>query len=342
MVQRGYLSNMKKKILFRGDGNDKIGLGHLYRLYAMAEMIKGSHKFIFVTREDSLTSFLPKEYQVDRIPATKNYKEEVQELIQKYTPSECLMIVDGYSFDSQYQKRIKQAGFTLVYIDDLAKEHMYADLVINHSPFFEKKDFSSEPYTQFALGLKYSIIRPLFIQACKAKRKINQINSAFICFGGADMYNLTEKSIKALLNTGLFRTINVVVGAANHSNLDSFSSQEIKIHKNLSESEMIELLFMSNFAIVPSSTILYEVCAVKMPVLSGYFVDNQKSIYEGFLKNKMIMGIGDFRIMNTDDIQQKVNTIFKHENFKDLVENQYYMMDGEIKERFLKLIKYLC
>ena len=156
------------------------------------------------------------------------------------------------------------------------------------------------------------------------------------------MYNLTEKSIRALLNTGLFHTINVVVGAANHSNLDSFSSQEIKIHKNLSESEMIELLFMSNFAIVPSSTILYEVCAVKMPVLSGYFVDNQKSIYEGFLKNKMIMGIGDFRMMNTDDIQQKVNTIFKHENYKDLVENQYYMMDGEIKERILKLIKNLC
>ena len=140
-MQRGYLSNMKKKILFRGDGNDKIGLGHMYRLYAMAEMVKDYQKFVFVTREDSLTSFLPKEYQIDRIVATQNYKEEVQELIQKYTPSEYLMIVDGYSFDSQYQKLIKQVGFTLVYIDDLAQEHMYADLVINHSPIFERKIF---------------------------------------------------------------------------------------------------------------------------------------------------------------------------------------------------------
>ena len=32
--------NIRKKILFRADGNNNIGLGHLYRLFALAEIYK--------------------------------------------------------------------------------------------------------------------------------------------------------------------------------------------------------------------------------------------------------------------------------------------------------------
>ena len=39
---------MKKKILFRADGNSEIGLGHLYRLFSLVEMLKDNFKFIFL------------------------------------------------------------------------------------------------------------------------------------------------------------------------------------------------------------------------------------------------------------------------------------------------------
>lgn len=130
---------MKKKILFRGDGNNEIGLGHLYRLFAMAEMFKGFLEFFFVTREDSLTSIYPADYTIERIPTSIEYEEEAKVLAQKYSPSEYLIVADGYLFGSSYQKSIKEQGFTMVYIDDFAKEHMYADVVINHAPLFKKK-----------------------------------------------------------------------------------------------------------------------------------------------------------------------------------------------------------
>ena len=43
-----------------------------------------------------------------------------------------------------------------------------------------------------------------------------------------------------------------------------------------------------NFAVAPASTILYELLCVKMPIFSGFYVDNQELIYKGFLNKEVI------------------------------------------------------
>jgi len=50
-------------------------------------------------------------------------------------------------------------------------------------------------------------------------------------------------------------------------------------------------------AIAPASTILYEVCSVKMPVLSGFYVGNQKQIYQGLVDENVVFAGGDFSKM---------------------------------------------
>jgi len=59
---------MIKKILFRADGNYKIGLGHLFRSFALIEMFKDEYECVFLTRQDSLNDIIPKEYRIDIIP----------------------------------------------------------------------------------------------------------------------------------------------------------------------------------------------------------------------------------------------------------------------------------
>src|SRR5690606_24941131 len=98
-----------------------------------------------------------------------------------------------------YQKRVKDGGFKLVYIDDLTTEYMYADVVLNHSPHVKESNFKAEPYTRFALGTKYAILRPIFLEAAKRERKIEIIDTAFVCFGGSDFNCLTYNAIMGLL-----------------------------------------------------------------------------------------------------------------------------------------------
>ena len=198
---------MKKKILFRADGNSQTGLGHLYRLFALVEMYKDSFDFIFVTKATSTLEVIPKNYSLELIPDEISIDDEPKWLSNVFSPSEYIIIADGYQFVSSYQKSLKSLDYFLMYIDDLTTEYMYADIVVNHSPSVVSSDFKSENYTQFALGMNYAILRPLFLDAASKTRKIDKIDTAFICFGGSDQLNLSLLATQALLENITFKKI---------------------------------------------------------------------------------------------------------------------------------------
>ncbi len=336
---------MKKKILFRADGNSKIGLGHLYRLFALVEMYKEVYEFTFITKSDSTISVIPKEYPVVVLPKELGVEKEPEWLAKKYNPTKHLIIADGYPFVSNYQKEIKNQGFQLMYIDDLTTEYMYADIVVNHSPSVQKEDFKSKKSTKFALGTKYAILRPMFIEATKQKRNITKLDTAFICFGGSDMYNLSIIATKALLELAQFKKIYVVLGAAyKHIEILELAKNNtvIEIIQNASEKEMLTIMQKSNFAIAPASTILYELCCVKMPILSGYYVKNQELIYKGFLTNNAIFKAGDFSKYTKSDFKNKINELIFEADFNKYVTQQAQLFSPDIKNNFLKLIEDRC
>lgn len=337
---------MTKKIIFRADGNSSTGLGHLYRLFSLVEIVKETLEFVFVTHETSIDSVIPKTYNKLIIPKEIKTCEEPKWLTANFSPKEYIIITDGYQFTSSYQKQIKQEGYSLIYIDDLAKDFMYADVVINHSPYLQEKHFKKESYTELALGTKYALLRPLFLKAAKEKRTISAINSVFVCFGGSDPFNLTLKATKALLQLLNFKSIHVVLGGA-YSSQEIFDLEEkhpnkIKIYRNLSEEDLIKTMEKCNFAIAPASTILYELSCVKMPILSGFYVDNQKLIYKGFLNHEAIFKGGNIRNHQVSDFINNLKPIIENHEFSHQIEAQKKLFDDEIAERHLNLIKRLC
>lgn len=56
-----------QKIIFRADGNNRIGLGHLYRIYALIEMYRSKYPCIIVCKNTSL-GLIPSQYQKFGIP----------------------------------------------------------------------------------------------------------------------------------------------------------------------------------------------------------------------------------------------------------------------------------
>jgi len=337
---------MKKTILFRADGNASSGLGHLYRLFSLVEIVRGKYDFIFVTKENSTLSVFPKTIPAFLIPNSISIEEEVSWLKENFSTTNCIIIADGYQFTSSYQSMAKEEGFSIVYIDDLAKTHMFADVVVNHSPGLTSKNYKKQDKTKLALGTDYALLRPTFLQLAECSRNISQIDTVFICFGGADPYNLTAKALNACLNVEKIKAIHVVLGGAyEHSDIYTSikdSKKEVYVHKNLSEVEMAKVMLSSNVAIVPSSTILYELCCARMPILSGYFIDNQEQIYNGFLKEKAIFGLGNIKDFSTGDFKNALTLIINETSFEDQLIAQSKLFDSKIEGRYLQLIEDLC
>ena len=166
----------------------------------------------------------------------------------------------------------------------------------------------------FVLEVLTLIILPL--KATKALLKIaSQVKNIYIVLGGA--YSHTKK----------FMTL---------------AQKNIKIYQNLIRGRTIQKLWLtSNFAIAPASTILYELCCVKMPILSGFYVDNQENIYNGFVEKKAIFGMGNMKNFDVASFQKNLELFFKSD-FQELITSQKKIFDKNIKERYHKLIFSLC
>lgn len=337
---------MTKKIIFRADGNSTTGLGHLYRLFSLVEIVKGSFEFVFLTHETSTEFVIPESYKKRTIPKNIGIEVEPEWLIANFSSKEYIIIADGYQYTASYQKSIKAKGYSLIYIDDLANQHMYADIVINHSPYIQEKHYRKELYTKLALGTKYALLRPLFLEAAKENKVIGKIDTAFVCFGGADPFNLSLKAVEALLQIESFKNIHVVLGGAyKHKeifNLEEKHCDKIKTYRNLSEESLIKTMRQCHFAIAPASTILYELSCVKMFIFSGYYIDNQELIYKGFLSNEAIYKGGNMKDYQVSNFVNNINIILEEHKFNHQIQAQKALFDSEIASRHLNLIKEIC
>jgi UDP-2,4-diacetamido-2,4,6-trideoxy-beta-L-altropyranose hydrolase len=329
---------VKKKILFRADGNSQTGLGHLYRLFALVEMYKDTYDFIFVTKDSSTLKVIPQSYSIELIPNEINIKEEPKWLSNRFKPNEYIIIADGYQFVSSYQKSLKILNYFLMYIDDLTTEHMYADVVVNHSPNAKKTDYKSENYTQFALGTDYAILRPLFLDAAQKKKERTSLNSIFICYGGADEKNFTLQTSNVLSKIDKIDEINIVLGGAYTHSKTLLEHKKVTIYQNLNEKELISLMNRSDIAYVSSSTILYETITTNIVTFSGFFVQNQEFFYHELVKKEVFFGLDNLNNFDFTALVKKYYQITK-KVIKNQLENQNQLIDGSSKRRFINLIK---
>ncbi len=335
----------KKHLLLRANGNSSIGLGHLFRLIGVIEMLADQFDFTFLTSANSASDIIPPHYPKRNVPEVYSTLDEPDWLAKTFTPETTIIITDGYSFDSNYQKKIHDLGFKLVVIDDLAIEHIYADILVNHSPNITPENYSAESYTKFALGPQFSMLRPSFIEVAKEKRNINSINNLFICFGGADPHNITMKILQYVLDFFQFNEIHVLIGVSySHKAIHEafIDNKNVTIHQNLLELQIIDVMKRCELGIASSSTILYEMCAVNMHILSGYYVDNQENIYNGFVENGLIHGLGDLQKMNIEQLSQLIKQTMENHDESDQIERQAKLFDAKISDRFNSLISSLC
>lgn len=277
------MNSNKNKIYFRVDGGENIGSGHIVRCAALAHMLKKDFEISFVLEivpEDLCDELVKSGFTVIRLSSVNEFTAMLS--------SKDIVVVDGYHFDAKYQKKIKQTEAVLVSIDDLHDKKFYSDLIINHSPSVNPQDYNVEYYTQFALGLEYSLLRPKFLIQAQKSRSNERINTVLICFGGADPKKLTEIVLKEVVEFDVFKRIIVITGHSYGAveRIKDASSKDKRIHHfcSIGENEMFNLMLEAQIAIVPSSGILLEALAVGLKIISGFYIENQKHLYSNYKK----------------------------------------------------------
>ncbi|MBD2201233.1 UDP-2,4-diacetamido-2,4,6-trideoxy-beta-L-altropyranose hydrolase [Calothrix sp. FACHB-1219] len=278
------------KVVIRTDASSNIGTGHLMRCLALAHVWQakvGEPIFVISTETMHLEARLTAEnFQIFYLPAHLHSHEDAretsriaQELNAKW------VIVDGYNFDSDYQKIIKNSGLNLLFIDDYGHaKRYYADLVLNQNISGDNDLYSNrELYTQILLGNNYVLLRREFLQWKEWQRYHPPIASKLlITMGGADTNNVTLKIIQALniLKINGIEAIVVVGGSNSHYEQLRLASQNsqfpIRLEKNVTN--MPELMAWADVAITAGGSTCWELAFMGLPSLILSLAENQKAI----------------------------------------------------------------
>jgi UDP-2,4-diacetamido-2,4,6-trideoxy-beta-L-altropyranose hydrolase len=327
---------LKNRFFIRADGNAKIGLGHLIRTLALAEMLIDDFRFFFVYKS-APASFLAdiknKGFGCIQTDALEGWINDLGLLD--------VVVLDGYHFQEAFFDLIRSKGAKLICIDDLNNRLIKADILINHSPGASELDYKKSNIRYFAVGSEYALLRTAFLKQAQKERHVRPIKTIFICFGGADPLNLTYSTAHYILNkTGYNVSIMVGLNNEQHNNLIQLSleySDRVSLQIEVNQIQMIESMMISDFGIVPASSILFECIACRLPVICGYYIENQKSIYEGYKKHHCFLDAGDLRSHEWMKCVEEMSL----SSALRIQKSQSKMIDGKSGVRINQLIKAL-
>lgn len=324
-----------------------MGMGHVVRGLALADMLKEDFSIMFAIMEPDehvkqiinsvTTAVIP-------LPYTNDYNADAVTFCE-YLNAGDTVVLDGYNFQTSYQKAIKDRGCKLIAIDDLHAWHHVADAVINHAEV-EPSLYSKEEYTKLYSGLDYVLLRKEFLNPDKKARAITSVKKIFISMGAADINNLTMKFTSALQEINGIKEIHLMLGAVN-PNLESLeaiinnsASPKVYGYFNITADRLAELLWQCDLSICPASSISLESCAIGIGLITGTTAENQRGILDSLVRHESGISLGDLNILTKEKIKEKIEELCASPEIANrLRKNQSKMIDGRSPERILALIE---
>ena len=305
--------NTKPKIIVRADGNEKIGLGHVYRALALCERLKNDFNLVFYIREPNenlKNRILQHCNSIEELSSKESYILEAESIAKTITKND-ILVLDGYHFDTEYQKTIREKLGQLVVIDDIHQHHTFADDLFNFGGENLKSLYKSEFYTRFHFGFEYALLRKEFISF---QRTIPaEASRVFICMGGADPLNFTLGTLKKCIDKQLNHSYEIVVGS-HYIHLEELKlflsrSANAKLHVDLNAEELVQLMSSCGKAICSASTISYEYLCTKGELFLIKTAENQNLIFNYLLELGLADPFENFHKKNESSVNERANKI---------------------------------
>ena len=249
-------------IVFVVNGNEKIGMGHIYRTITLADRLMG-HNILFLTWDsDEKALKLLKDHNYKVISTSK---ENLLDVISDIKPN--IVINDILDTETEYIKKLKKLGCFVVNFEDLGEGADEAHLVFN--ALYEK----TNPKPTHKFGYEYECLNEKFYLYPPIEFRENP-ETLFICFGGVDQNNLTCRvlsTVPDLIKETTIDKIIVVVGPGYRykEELDRIIANlegNIKVYQNVRN--MPKLMKEADIAITSNGRTIYELTAMGIPTIS--------------------------------------------------------------------------
>ncbi len=250
------------RILYRVEGYNEIGLGHIYRCLMLADS-RIDHEHLFVISNKSRPGIKKIRSRFYPIIEFDPSSENEVSLIKRCNPD--IVINDILDTNLDYVTALKQSGFRVINFEDLGQGQTVADAVINAMYGSEVSRKSDHIFS----GPDYVCLRDEFYNAKTINIK-EKVKNILLLFGGTDPSNLTEKIIKWVLKIKKDLELTVIVGPGYkhlsqlEKNIDKLNGKiQIITDTNIISKYMAE----ADIAITSGGRTVFELAAMGIPMI---------------------------------------------------------------------------
>jgi len=302
-----------KTLIIRADADKDMGTGHLLRCLALGQAWKDAGgEILFLTRcthENLLRRIGGERFRV--FPLTESAPSfdarEEESLLGRHPGS--WFVLDGYHFDSSFQRRLKTMGARLLVIDDMADLPFYhADLVLNQNIHAADLSYPCGPETRFLRGPRYALLRREFLGWKGWKREIpERARRILVTLGGSDPHNATLKVIRALKGIDLpGLEVSVVVGATN-PNREEIGKEMAPLAPAFrllnAVEDMGRWMAWADMAISAGGSTVWEMAFMGLPNLVLVLAENQFPIAERMGQEGISLPLGWADPLSSDEVE---------------------------------------
>lgn len=264
----------KKQTAFYVNGNNEMGLGHIYRVLQLADDFLSRPDIYYDMNQTDPSVFGSTKYPIYPVDGQKGLIEELKH------KSYDRFINDNLSTTKEYMNELKRAmpKAQIINFEDEGDGAEYADVVFNalYDDSFLPNVYSGEKY--YIASKLFLLYEPIFI-----KKKVKRV---FVSFGGADPQNYSDRILSMITDNKEYENIQfcVVIGNAKQ-NVDIIMQYNkwtnIEVYHNVSN--IAELMSQCDIAITSRGRTAYELMLLGIPTIA--IAQNERESKHSFLGN---------------------------------------------------------
>ena len=351
---------MKQKNLFiRVDSGLDIGLGHVMRCFAIAEIIKKMNfNVYFISRKNKgniIKKIEKSGYTVFSLNSTflgltqshwKNDATQTIRIIKKFKNQKNFLLLDNYGLGKMWETNLKPEVSKLIVIDDFSNRVHNCDLFIDQNIYPSKNSLDKRipKDCKKLLGLKYVLLRKEFINIRKIiKKHSGKINRIFISFGGSDKNNETSKVLKAIKKISTEKIIvDVIMGGSskNAIKIKEICSKIYNCRYYYQPKNIAKIMNKADLGIGAGGIMIWERCILGLPSIVSIMAKNQEYSVNTASKSGCIKNLGKMGKLSSKDYFDAIN-FFNSKKLIEMQNNSMKLIDGKGAERVAKQISLL-
>jgi UDP-2,4-diacetamido-2,4,6-trideoxy-beta-L-altropyranose hydrolase len=257
-------------------------------------------------------------------------------------------VVDGYHFDLVHHRALRQAGFSVLVIDDNAHLPAYeADIILNQNLHAEKLHYRCNPDAVPLLGPQYALLRQEFLPALqRAQMPARLCRRILVTLGGADPGNVSLTVLKALQhlrgNNRADLEVKVVAGPAN-PHLAALKKASVNVPFVCTvvsaSDDMPTLMHWADVAVSAAGSTCWELACLGVPFGTIVVADNQEQVAEGLAIAGVARHFGRAQELSSEKLAADIASLMaNHEQRCLMVEKGRRLVDGHGAARVVEVM----